>query len=548
HPGFALQSFTADKGIFDAEWRIWAIDSLVAGESVTLRMTAKTLAEGVLVNYAQVTAVQPGDSDWNNNDDMVFVTVTHSGVPEADLSINKTIVSLPAQPKIGDEIHFAITVRNHSETTPTFYVRVFERIPVGLEYLSHTPATADYNERTSIWNVGTILPGESVTLTITAEITKTGRIVNCSHIENSSQPDPDYGNEESCAEIVVNKPSLDIGIDQTAQTDSAVIVNDDTLKYAVSGEIYKILLLVSNPSQIAAENVVVRDILPGPVKAAFIDPQPSVAGADTLEWFIPLMAAGSEFVFSFDARLYEYMPVGTNLLINTATVQAQNEQETLLDNNVSVDTVYNYVAPIKPVQPVIESNPPVVPVENTIFVRVQVPEPVKIWDLWIYLPNGQIDSTFADDYIGSHDLSPNTWYDVEPGFTENHLMTADKYDDIIFEIRTVDFYNGFGVARDTSFVKSKDHLVLDHNVFEPDKDGLLAINFRLSSRRIARLDIYDINGRLVTKVAEKVFEGGLNTHMWDGTTLDGQKVGSGVYLVTLRAGEYNQWKKFILVR
>ncbi len=548
HPGLVLQDYTAEEGRFDPDWRIWEIDSLAAGESVNLQITALTTAEGLLVNYAKITAVQPGDADWNNNDDVAFVNVPPGGVPGVDLAVTKTAVSVPSQPKIGDEIRFAITVENKSAGTAAHFVRVLERMPVGLKYISHSPEEENFNSRTHVWNVGSVLAGESVTLTITAEITKTGRIVNCTHIENSSRPDPDTGNDESCAELNVDEPRVDLGIIQTAQTDSMAVVDGDTLKYAGSGETYIITLRVTNPGPLVAENVVVRDVLPGQVTATNIDPQPAVAGADTLEWHFPVMAAGSEMVLRFDAGVYPYMPEGTNLIVNTASVEAGNEDAALQDNNVTVDTVYNYVGPIEPVQPVIESNPPVVPVENPIHVRVRVPEPVKLWDVWIYLPNGQIDSTFADDYIDTHELNPETWYDLEPGYTEDHLISPEKYDELIFEIRTTDYYGGFAVGRDTSYVKSKDHLVLDRNVFEPDKDGLLAINFRLSSRRIARLDIYDVNGRLVTRVAEKVFEGGLNTHMWDGRTMDGQRVGSGVYLVTLRAGEYNSWKKFILVR
>jgi hypothetical protein len=62
------------------------------------------------------------------------------------------------------------------------------------------------------------------------------------------------------------------------------------------------------------------------------------------------------------------------------------------------------------------------------------------------------------------------------------------------------------------------------------------------------LDLYDVSGRHITKITEDIYQGGWNLYLWSGNTETGLKVGSGVYIVTLRSGEFNSWKKFILVR
>jgi hypothetical protein len=89
---------------------------------------------------------------------------------------------------------------------------------------------------------------------------------------------------------------------------------------------------------------------------------------------------------------------------------------------------------------------------------------------------------------------------------------------------------------------------LDRNVFRPEAESPLDIRFKLSNRRAAQLDIYDIAGRHITQLTQGVYQGGWNSYSWDGITETGQGAGSGVYLVTLRSGEFNSWKKFIIVR
>jgi flagellar hook assembly protein FlgD len=85
-------------------------------------------------------------------------------------------------------------------------------------------------------------------------------------------------------------------------------------------------------------------------------------------------------------------------------------------------------------------------------------------------------------------------------------------------------------------------------VFEAENQSPLGINFKLSSNRVARLDVYDLNGVCIAKLAEGPFNAGWNTYHWNGLTEDGRKVGSGVYIIALRSGEFTAWKKCIIVR
>ncbi|MCG8606431.1 hypothetical protein MJD09_15790, partial [bacterium] len=89
---------------------------------------------------------------------------------------------------------------------------------------------------------------------------------------------------------------------------------------------------------------------------------------------------------------------------------------------------------------------------------------------------------------------------------------------------------------------------LDSNVYRPSTSVPLGINFELNSSRSVRLDLYDVSAYHVTMLTESSYITGENRFEWDGETLDGQKVGSGVYVITLRSGNLVCWKKVIIVR
>ena len=145
-------------------------------------------------------------------------------------------------------------------------------------------------------------------------------------------------------------------------------------------------------------------------------------------------------------------------------------------------------------------------------------------------------------------MTPDLWYDIDEMYKPGHLITTKKEEEVIFEIRTIDVLNREANNQSKVTVRSSNYLVLDRNVFKPGIEDALGIKFKLSYRRTAQLDVYDLNGRHITKITEDIYEGGWNTYYWNGLTENGQQVGSGVYLVTLRAGEFNSWKKFIIIR
>ena len=97
--------------------------------------------------------------------------------------------------------------------------------------------------------------------------------------------------------------------------------------------------------------------------------------------------------------------------------------------------------------------------------------------------------------------------------------------------------------------ESCDLFTLDVNVFEPDRAEPLGINFELESEKYVRFDLYDLSGYRVGTLYNEAFDAGINRCEWDGSLPDGQKIGSGVYVITLLSDDGAlQCRKKVVVR
>lgn len=109
----------------------------------------------------------------------------------ADLSLSKGVSN--ASPTSGSSISYTLTVQNAaaSPTTATG-VTVTDLLPAGVTYTSHS-GTGTYNSSTGVWSVGSLAPGDSVTLTINATVSATAgaTVVNSAEITASSETDSD---------------------------------------------------------------------------------------------------------------------------------------------------------------------------------------------------------------------------------------------------------------------------------------------------------------------------------------------------------------------
>ena len=82
------------------------------------------------------------------------------------------------------------------------------------------------------------------------------------------------------------------------------------------------------------------------------------------------------------------------------------------------------------------------------------------------------------------------------------------------------------------------------NPFNP----ITSLRYDLPEQAQVTVIVYDQLGREVTQLVNTVQEAGFRSVYWDATDMHGKPVSAGVYLYQIRAGEFVQTKKMVLLK
>ena len=116
----------------------------------------------------------------------------------SDITITN-VVDNPT-PNFGDNVTFTITVNNVGEGSFINTI-VSDLLPTGYNLVSSNTSTGTYNPATGLWTIPTLPAGQSVTLTIVAEVLSSGNYLNVAAIENSTPLDVDATNNSASASV-----------------------------------------------------------------------------------------------------------------------------------------------------------------------------------------------------------------------------------------------------------------------------------------------------------------------------------------------------------
>jgi uncharacterized repeat protein (TIGR01451 family) len=125
---------------------------------------------------------------------------------QVDLAVTK--VANQTQVMFGDTVTFTLTVVNKGPSTATDVV-VVDPLPPGLDFVSATPSQGTYNPASGLWMVGTLAPGASATLQVTATVATVGPIGNTAEA-SALQFDPDLSNNVATATVTGSNPGSSI--------------------------------------------------------------------------------------------------------------------------------------------------------------------------------------------------------------------------------------------------------------------------------------------------------------------------------------------------
>jgi hypothetical protein len=88
---------------------------------------------------------------------------------------------------------------------------------------------------------------------------------------------------------------------------------------------------------------------------------------------------------------------------------------------------------------------------------------------------------------------------------------------------------------------------LEQNYPNPFNPGT-NIEYTLTETCVVELKIYDVLGRIVNILLDEKQTAGRHAIVWDGTDIRGQTVATGIYFYRLRAGDYGETRKMLLLR
>uniref|UniRef100_UPI002632B063 DUF7507 domain-containing protein n=1 Tax=uncultured Psychroserpens sp. TaxID=255436 RepID=UPI002632B063 len=198
---------TLDSGpIFVSADQGSAEGDLLAGETATYTatytITQDDVDAGGLINSVVADGTGPdgttttdtsddGDDTDGNTEDDPTETMTDS---DFELSVTKELDI--AEPLIGDEVTFTITVANEGFVTATGVV-VEDILPSGYTFVSAITTAGTYSEIDGEWTVGQLNPGQVEVLQITVEVLGFGDYLNTATITQFAGGDDQNENNNS---------------------------------------------------------------------------------------------------------------------------------------------------------------------------------------------------------------------------------------------------------------------------------------------------------------------------------------------------------------
>ncbi len=94
---------------------------------------------------------------------------------------------------------------------------------------------------------------------------------------------------------------------------------------------------------------------------------------------------------------------------------------------------------------------------------------------------------------------------------------------------------------------SPDSYTLSHNYPNPFNPST-TINYTLQRRAHVNITIYNLLGQRINTIVEEVKAAGEHTTRWDGKDYDGKPVATGIYLYRIKAGDFSESKKMLLLK
>jgi len=290
----------------------WLYDALT--EELTFTPESGFVEDPTPVSYT----VDDNDGNMSNTS-----TVAIDYVDVADLSLTKIVVDNDITPLVGSEITFEVRVFNDGPQDASG-VQVSDLLPSGYDFVLYSSTSGTYNETTGLWELGTVLSGESETLLIDVLVNGTGDYLNIAEVIASNVFDID------------SVPNNDDGDQSEDDEDNAVVtpvepVSDLSLvKTVVDGDVTPLVgseitfqITVSNDGPQNATGVEITDLLPSGYDFVLFSSTSGAYNETTGLWNVGGIASGES-----ETLLIDVLVNGAGDYINIAQVTASDILDT----------------------------------------------------------------------------------------------------------------------------------------------------------------------------------------------------------------------------
>ena len=166
---------------------------------------------------------------------------------------------------------------------------------------------------------------------------------------------------------------------------------------------------------------------------------------------------------------------------------------------------------------------------------------------------------YRDDQITDSDLPPLFLDEIGWRVSPAGDLNNDGYDDILFSCQNFAygepwdvfvFSGGSDITVDVADVPEQvlpNDFVLYQNYPNPFNAGT-GIEYSLVRKSWVNISIYNVLGQKIKMLVDERKSAGDYKVTWDGTDDAGKEVGSGVYFYRIKAGEYREVRKMVVVR
>ncbi|MDQ3814560.1 MAG: DUF11 domain-containing protein, partial [Armatimonadota bacterium] len=286
--------------------------TLANGASRQVAIVVTPTTTGALTNVATVRANE-SDPVTANNTASQGTTV----ILGADLAVTKA--DAPDPVLVGGRLTYTLTVRNNGPVAASG-VTLTDTLPVGVTFVSATPAASTRSGRVLTFNLGSLANGASRQVTVVVTPATAGTLTNTASV-TGAQRDPNTANNTATQNTVVS-PVANLSLTKTAAPDPVTAGNN--LVYT---------LTVHNNGPSAATNVRLTDTLPAGIDFIAATPAPSTRSGRVLTFNLGGLANAASRQVQITVRT-----TTPGVITNTASVTAAERDPNTANNAATRNT------------------------------------------------------------------------------------------------------------------------------------------------------------------------------------------------------------------